>query len=100
MICSNPFVNILVYHLQPWLDVARWRCINAPNGLATYWVHALLITLQGREKRPHSELILAWYCCIDAAGVALVHCSDVLDVQRLNLCLRVVQTGHVEPVTC
>ena len=55
---------------------------------------------RGREKRPHSELILAWYCYIDAAGVVLVHCSDALDVQRLNLCLWVVHTGYVKPVTC
>ena len=27
----------------------------------------------------------AWYCCIDAAVVVSVHCSNVLDVQRLNL---------------
>ena len=55
---------------------------------------------KGRKKRPHSELILAWYCCMHAAGVVLVHCSDALDVQRLNLCLRVVHTGYVKPVTC
>ena len=67
----------IVYHLQPWLDVARWRCVNAPDGLATYWAHALLITLQGtREEttlRAHTSVVLLYACCWSCA-ITLFEC--------------------------
>ena len=72
MLCSSPFVDILVYHPWPWLDVARWRCVNVPDGLATYWAHALLITLQGtREEttlRAHTSVVLLYACCWSCAS--------------------------------
>ena len=88
----------IVYHLQPWLDVARWRCVNAPDGLATYWAHALLITLQGtREEttlRAHTSVVLLYACCWSCIS-ALFECVWRATPQP---CLRVVHTGYVLPV--
>ena len=87
-----------VYHLQPWLDVARWRCVNAPDGLATYWAHAVLITLQGtREEtrlRAHTSVVLLYACCWSCIGT-LFECILRATPQP---CLRVVHTGYVMPL--
>ena len=51
--------------------------VNVPDGLATYWAHALLITLQGtREEttlRAHTSVVLLYACCWSCA-ITLFEC--------------------------
>ena len=83
---------------EPWLDVARWSYTNAPDGLATHLVHALLITLQGtREEttlRAHTSVVLLYCRCWSCIGT-LFECIGRATPQP---CLRVVHTGYVMPV--
>ena len=74
------------------------RIVNAPDGLATYWAYALLITLQGtREEttlRAHTSVVLLYECCWSCIS-ALFECVWRATPQP---CLRVVHTGYVMPV--
>ena len=58
--------------------------VNAPDGLANYWAHALLITLQGtREEttlRAHTSVVLLYYRCWKCIGLRVVHTGYAMPV--------------------
>ena len=68
--------------------------VNAPDGLATYWAHALLNMLQGtREEttlRAHTSVVLLYTCCW-----SVFECIWRATPQP---CLRVVHIGYVMSV--
>ena len=94
---------LMPVHLLVCTTVFSWGVsyatfVNAPDGLATYWAHALLITLQGtREEttlRAHTSVVLLYACCWSCIGT-LFECIWRATPQP---CLRVVHTGYVLPV--